>query len=294
VVPRIRALGVLLCYNDADILADAIEWLLINHHDLVVWDHGSTDATASVLDRYQSRIRERRFLEREFDFYQLYPAMSQNLIDNYIGEYDWISWPDQDELLEGPTRERSYYEYIGDVLASEYDWVQFRNFNFWFTSEDDPAIESPVERVRRYGLFDSCAPRVRAWRASSTNIRQFNHNPTNGKQYPVLFNLRHYPARSEEQMLRRLSIDRAGLQRGRLNTHYNTMNRQQDRIRIPPGALHRDDGCRELNPSPIFPWTTVYFAPEAGWRRAWTTVTSLFQRVRLRLSRLVRNRRGTP
>ena len=43
---RFKLLGVLLCYNDADILEDAILHLLEHNHDLVVWDHGSDDGTA--------------------------------------------------------------------------------------------------------------------------------------------------------------------------------------------------------------------------------------------------------
>ncbi len=39
-------LGVLLCYNDGDLLEDALRYLLNQEHHLVVWDHGSTDQTA--------------------------------------------------------------------------------------------------------------------------------------------------------------------------------------------------------------------------------------------------------
>ena len=44
-VAKPKALGVLLCYNDADILPEAIESLLNNNHELLVWDHGSDDGT---------------------------------------------------------------------------------------------------------------------------------------------------------------------------------------------------------------------------------------------------------
>src|SRR5271170_3372293 len=106
-VPMPKALGVLLCYNDADILPDAIESLLNNNHELLVWDHGSDDGTAGVLDRYASHIVGREFIPREFDFYEMYERMSKHLRKNYRRRYDWISWPDQDEILEGPARDKS-------------------------------------------------------------------------------------------------------------------------------------------------------------------------------------------
>ncbi len=255
---RPKALGVLLCYNDADVLPDAIEALLTNRHDLVVWDHGSNDDTARVLDRYVGHIRERKFIPRSFDFYKLYAAMSMHLIQTYRDEYDWISWPDEDEILEGPSRDRSYFDWLAEVVDSEFDWIQFRNFNFWFTEEDDPAIASPTKRVTRYCLFPDCSPRIRAWRASATNLRHFNHNPAEGRRYPAEFNLRHYPMRSEQQMMRRLSTDRADIERGSCNNHYRIMKGHIERLALPAHCLHKDDGRSELDQRVIFDWHSVY------------------------------------
>jgi hypothetical protein len=253
-----RALGVLLCYNDADILADAIQALTANGHDIVVWDHGSDDGTAEVLDRFRSCFRERRFIDRSFDFYNLYEAMSENLMNNYLRDYDWISWPDQDEILEGPDRTKSYYEFVTDVYNSEFDWVQFNNMNYWFTDLDDKEIVSPVRRIRHYSIFPDCAPRIRAWRASSTNSRHFNHNPPIGARFPVNFNLRHYSMRSAEQMERRLTKDRADLKRGGLNFHYANMNDCRDNLKISAELLHADNDATELNLTPKFDWRSIY------------------------------------
>ena len=263
---RPKALGVLLCYNDADILPDAIEALLNNNHELIVWDHGSDDGTAAVLDRYAAHCIERRFIPRSFDFYELYGEMSKNLLQNHCAHFDWISWPDQDEILEGPTRARSYYDYLTEVVNSEFDWVQFRNFNFWFTSEDNSNILSPAARIRRYCLFPDCAPRIRAWRASASNIRQFNHNPPEGKKHVLDFNLRHYPMRNAQQMLNRLNKDRAGLERNGMNYHYNNMQHNRAKLAIAADSLHFDDGKSELNPQVIFDWRLIYGRPNAGTR----------------------------
>ena len=94
-----RCLGVLLCYNDGDLLAESTSYLLEQNHDLIAWDHGSTDETPAILERFRPRLRELRHVPREFDFYELYETMSRHLIDNYVNDYYWISWPDQDEFL---------------------------------------------------------------------------------------------------------------------------------------------------------------------------------------------------
>jgi glycosyltransferase involved in cell wall biosynthesis len=260
----IRALGVFLCFNDGDLLQESLRYLLEQNHQLVVWDHGSTDQTPAVIDRFRNELVETRRIPREFDFYELYPAMSRHLIENYVRHYDWISWPDQDEFLEGPTRAKSYYESLREVFESPYDWIQFNNFNYWSTSADDQRCDKTVAKVRHYSLFPDCAPRIRAWRSTATNIREFNHNPPLGHPWPGSFNLRHYPMRSPEQMRKRVLSDRAGLRREGYNYHYENMARRLQALEISPRQLHCDDGHSELNPEPIFNWRTIYgYGPPA-------------------------------
>lgn len=253
----LKVLGVLLCYNDADILEDVIKYLISNKHNIIVWDHGSDDGTREILDKYDNILVERKYVPRTFDFYKLYQEMSQNLIDNYIDKYQWISWPDQDEILEGPDRRKSYYDYICEVYKSEYDWVKFNNFNYWFTSEDNISEVSPIKRIKRYCLFPDCAPRIRSWRAKVTNIREFNHNTLPGKMYPLFFNLRHYPMRTINQAKRRLNKDRAFIQRGNANYHYNNMKRNFKKVFIKPRNLFYDNG-NELKKEVIFNWRDIY------------------------------------
>jgi glycosyltransferase involved in cell wall biosynthesis len=257
-VSPLRCLGVLLCYNDGDLLEESISYLLEQQHDLIAWDHGSTDETPSVLERFRPQLREIRRVPREFDFYELYRAMSRHLIENYARDYDWISWPDQDEFLEGPARDRSYYEYLVEAHDSGVDWIAFRNFNFWFTEADNATVAEVTRRVRHYSLWPDCPPRIRAWRAPITNIREFNHNPLDGTPSPRPFNLRHYPMRSSSQMWARVLRDRAGLRRGEMNFHYENMGRRLESLRIAAADLHFDDGINDLDVDPIFDWRKIY------------------------------------
>lgn len=254
---RLRLLGVLLCYNDGDLVEDAVRYLRDQGHELVVWDHGSTDQTPEVLRTLRSELVELQTVPRSVDFYELYQAMSAHLREQYVPLYEWISWPDQDEFLEGPDRSRPYRGWLEEVVASPYDWIQFNNYNFWWTQSDDPNVERVVDRVRHYSLFADCGPRIRSWRASATNVREFNHNPPLGERYPQLFNLRHYPMRSAAQMSRRLQVDRAGLRRGGTNFHYDNMSSWPERLVIPAEKLHFDAGG-ELDPSVVFDWRSVY------------------------------------
>ena len=255
---RHRYLGVLLCYNDGDILEDAIRALLEANHHVVVWNHGSTDETANVLRHWRRELVEVTDIGREVDFYDMYPLMSKHLLANYVSRYDWLSWPDQDEILEGPSRCRSYREWLDEAVESRHAWIEFNDFVYWYTSADDHSIPSPLTRIRHYALAHHGSPKIRSWRASATNIRWFNHNRANGSKYPELFNLRHYPMRSAQQLQRRLSGDRAGLQRGPVNYHYENMKETLAAARISADDLHHDSGRGELNHEMKFDWKTIY------------------------------------
>jgi hypothetical protein len=255
---RSRLLGVLLCYNDGDILEDNIRNLLENGHDVLVWNHGSTDETSRVLNSLRGHLVEVTDISRSVDFYDMYPLMSKHVIENYAADYDWISWPDQDEILEGPTREKSYRAFLEEAVESPHNWIEFSDFVYWFTERDDPKVSSPCDRVRHYSLARHGPLKIRSWRASATNIRWFNHNKTTGTRVPERFNLRHYPMRSESQMKRRVSRDRANLRFGPVNYHYENMKASLATTRIRADELHYDDGRSELDPSTKFNWRDIY------------------------------------
>jgi hypothetical protein len=255
-----KMLGILLCYNDGDFLADSLEALLENGHHILAWDHGSNDETPQVLDKYEKHLLQRHFLPREFDFYGLYAHVSRHIIENFGTTYDWVSWPDMDEILEGPARDKSYPEYVEEVIDSGCTYVQFENFNYWFTSDDDWRIESPAKRIRYYGVRPDCAPRIRAWRADVTNERWFNHNALPGEKFPQNFKLRHYPMRTYEKAMRRLIADRHNLRREDANVHYEAMATHLDKLTIRPSRLHFDDGKSELSMDAIYPWEGMYRA----------------------------------
>jgi len=242
-----RFLGLLLCYNDDDILASVIEHLVANRHDVVVFNHGSEDDTDHIARAYLGRgVIDYQSLDRhEVPFLELYGVAGQYVQQRYGARYDWLSWPDQDEILEGPDLARPYHEQVSELMAAGHDWIEFENFVFWFTEADDETVRDPVERIRHYNLYQSASPRIRAWRMSCTNERRMgNSNPPDGSKSPGNFPLRHYPMRSIAQARRRAGHDRnqPGFQRGDKNWHYERFRDDEGTMLVPPEKLHRFDG----------------------------------------------------
>jgi hypothetical protein len=64
--------------------------------------------------------------------------------------------------------------------------------------------------------------------------------------------------RSAAQMRRRIHVDRANLQQGPVNFHYENMKTVESRLTIAAAALHYDDGRADLDPAMKFDWTSIY------------------------------------
>ncbi len=260
-----RFLALLLCYNDDDMLAPVIEHLVANRHDVVVLNHGSEDRTEEIALAYVGRgVIDYQWLNRdEVPFKGLYATAGRYVVATYGDRYDWLSWPDQDEILEGPDLARPYHEQVSDVLAAGHDWIEFLNFVFWYTEADDPAVVDPVARLRHYSLYRSASPRIRGWRMGCTNERKMgNANPPLGLQSPLRFPLRHYPMRSAVQARRRATHDRnqPGFQRGDKNWHYQRFREAEESLRVPAEKLHRFDGTA-LDPEVVWEF---YKRPDGG------------------------------
>ena len=71
------------------------------------------------------------------------------------------------------------------------------------------------------------------------------------------------PMRSNEQMLKRLEKDRANIQRGGANVHYNNMKQQIEKLYVKPSQLFLDDFISPLNPQKTINWRDIYFLTEA-------------------------------
>ena len=235
-----RFLGMLLCYNDADVLGPVIDHLVRNRHDVVVWNHGSEDDTESVARARLGRgVIEYQDVDRaEVPFRDLYGVASRYLTSAYGGRYDWLSWPDQDEILEGPELARPYHEQVTELLAAGFDWVEFENFVFWFTDEDDPASPTPSRAsagtTSRPPPRRACAPggsrsRTSAGSATRTRSRAASRPPTGRCGTTRCAAL--------EQARRRAHHDRnqEGFQFGDKNWHYERFREDERALARPFG-----------------------------------------------------------
>ncbi len=262
-------LAVILFHNDEEIVEEQINHMLSNKHDIIIFNHNSTDNTGDLIKKKaneHSEIKKIYDISKDIPFINngVFKYISQILIDDYSHKYDWITFVESDEFLEGPKRDKNYYEYLLDVSKTSSTYIQFDNMLFWFTVKDDPSIKSVRKRIKHYSYYRNCGPRIYAWKAKYTNIRRYNHNkPINAKKYPIHFNTCHYPFTSIHQMERKL-IGRSKLSNRMENSHYkklhNTISNEHKRRKliIEPKQLHYDDGSDLIKDDKIN-WYYIYF-----------------------------------
>lgn len=276
-----KCLAILLFHNEEDLVQEQIDYWTKNKHDIIIFNHNSNDNTQNIIVQNKNKLL--RYIEisddvqfknndvfKTISYYIIgrpinikHLKQSNPKINDFREEYDWISFPESDEFLEGPDRTKSYYEHLCDIHKNKnINGIIFRNIVFWFTEKDDQNIKKIRDRIKHYCYKQNCGIRVYAWRANLMNIREWNHNlPKDTKmENMVTFNTCHYEMRSEKQMINKIK-DRINSVNGNMNHHYGEfhklMKNNYEKLIINSNQLHYDDG-NDLIIDNKFDWTYLF------------------------------------
>lgn len=279
-----KLLSVLLFHNDEDIVEDQIRYYHdLNKHDLIVFNHNSNDNTQNIINHFKDKIlciynlNEKVIFADNKVHVNIYNILLNNYsnIDfknitlsndkyrnfNFSKEYDWISFPESDEFLEGPNRDKLFYEHLID-LDKKVCKIAYDNYVFWFTEKDNFNIKSPIERIKHYSILKKCGTRIYTWRGKDTICRGFGHGNRQDKSSEITrWKTRHYEIRSKEHMSKKLN-DRKNVARGSINGHYtrmyNKFQNNKDYGIIDPLKLNYDNGRDELNDEEKIDWSIFH------------------------------------
>ena len=242
-----KFLAVILFHDDEEIVEEQINYMIYNNHDIIIFNHNSKDNTQDIINKLSkkhSEIIKTYYLDSSIPFKNngVFEHISNILIEQYANKYDWISFIESDEFLEGPKRDKKYYEYLLDVSKTEYTYIQFDNILFWPTNNIDESIKSVRERIKYYSWFKNCGPRIYAWKSKYTNIREWNHNPpSNGDKYPIHFNTCHYPFTSKNKILDKLKDRVVNSKDDGTNSHYKKLFENKNNVILDEKLLHYDN-----------------------------------------------------
>lgn len=291
----IKCLAVLLFHNDEDLVEEQINYYkYLNNHDLIVFNHNSTDNTSNIIEKYKNDILCIYTLTSEINFKKnevhetIYKILMGNdninknaiSISNNIGFnidykniYDWISFPESDEFIEGPDRTKSYYDHLKDLHENKkINYIYFTTYTYWFTEKDDIDKKLVTKRLKYYcinilGLNgNTSGNKIYAWRANKTKIRMFGHGSISEDEHEMVkWKTRHYEFRSKKQFQNKIQdrVNLIDIQKGnkQYNSHYYQLYKDymnNNIYDIKSSDLHYDNGNDELSKDPIFNWKIVY------------------------------------
>jgi len=126
--------------------------------------------------------------------------------------YDWYIHVDADEIRCSPWSELTLLDAIKRVDAAGFNVINFKLFNFRMTTIDkkNNTIEENMEYYSKAEYFNG--KQLKAWKrddgvdlASEAGHHVKIKNP---KVFPIRFILKHYPARTEAQSVKKILIER--------------------------------------------------------------------------------------
>ncbi len=186
-----RCLGVVICDGTENALPDAIEDLLKQRHEVLVWDCGSNSIADELIRKYSGSLLEYRKVPQSIDSWSQQLDIAEYVRSNYAANFDWISLSDRCRILEGPRRERSYFDCVRAVFNSPYDYILFDDYLFC-SDEQGQDSSAPNQPPKKYRLCLEKGKRIYAWRSHLTDAALVGSDARSGKAFPIVFNARHY------------------------------------------------------------------------------------------------------
>lgn len=245
-------LAIVPCYNEVDIIETTIGKLLGQGIDVHCIDNHSTDGTWELINKeFGSLIQIERFPDNPLDYYAWWQILERMDAIASAAPHDWILHVDADEQLEPSISDLSLLDMIAIADSSGFDTLDCTLLDFRPITEKQLELPTMFQFAQRPGAQQL----QRGWRNRRSRVGLADTGghaltvPT--RIFPFNLVLRHYPLRSREQAIRKLTIDRGDrLQKERLeknwHVHYDNYNAEHRFIWDSKALAHWDwDSTRE-------------------------------------------------
>ncbi|MDH3729585.1 MAG: glycosyltransferase family 2 protein [Acidimicrobiia bacterium] len=240
-----KILGVIMAYNEADIVAYAARSLIGAEFDEVhLFDHGSSDATIDAAR--EAGIEHVHHIKRSVPFQRVWPTIS-SWINKQALNFEWVVWQAADEVLRPPEDVPLHRSHIERAAGNRYRVIEPKMRLYWPNVADDPAEPDIVKRLRHYRWVTSPIRHSnhipRCWEIGLTGgmPRGLHRRPSRWAKKAVRINrnnwiLEHRPIRTEEQGRQKVLKDRRP-QPGHPQDQYRKLRkrlvRDDERIALP-------------------------------------------------------------
>jgi glycosyltransferase involved in cell wall biosynthesis len=211
-----KVCAIISIYNEEDIIEQSLNRLISSGIDIYIIDNGSTDSSGKICERYIDRgvinVERLEFFENGVSVYNWTKLLRHKENISKLLDYDWFIHADADEIRESPWSDLSLKEAIDIVDKSGYNLINFKLYNFLLYEgiRNTGNFEQDFDRYTTAQKFNSM--QVKAWK-KTPSIDLVTHGGhlaliDNPKLYPLRFILKHYPARSIAQAVKKINLER--------------------------------------------------------------------------------------
>ena len=264
--------GLMLLRDEADIIAESLTHLLTWIDVLHIYDLGSTDETWTIVQDFAARDSRILPFKHEPTVYQdsLRCIMFDELRSGFA-KGDWILKIDADEFYPVPPP-----QFVKERLRPEEGMVHLQWYFFRLTTDEANAYESGdiqiavdrkrsiMARRRYYKVSQYSEPRMFRYR-STMRWPSKNHWPYNAgflayERLPIL----HYPHRDPQQLIRRLALRSAMMQRNATAGGHWKTNEWQSELVDPHTGIAL--GMQKEKPEGLAGYNSIDSGPLIYWK----------------------------
>lgn len=222
VAPAKRALAIVSCYNDADIIIETTRHLIEQGVFIHFLDNWSTDITWTLLEKLKSAFPQQIVTLERFpadgpsDSWSWHGMLQRKHDISMEAPFDWFFHYDSDELRVSPWPGITLAQAINFVDSLGYNAIDHTVLNFRATRDGFDAKKSPEEFFTHFEFAvnssDHC--QIKGW---AKRDRPFDLTSSGGHQaefderkvFPLNFLNKHYSLRSTTHAQTKLFTERA-------------------------------------------------------------------------------------
>jgi hypothetical protein len=199
-------------YNESDILAETIRFLIEQGVHVHIIDNWSTDGSWEIAGSFPvMQVSKERFpAEGPSDHFELYKQCEYSEQLSKQLPYDWFLHYDADELKYTPWKNVSLQQAISFVDDLGYNAIDFTVLDFRYTTDKD-AVSVNIEHNNtwfEFGKRPGHFRQVKCWKKQEQldlkNTAGHNVEFPGINVYPIKFLNKHYSLRSKEQARKKL------------------------------------------------------------------------------------------
>jgi glycosyltransferase involved in cell wall biosynthesis len=210
-----RIVAILAVRNEALYLSRCLTHLASQQIESCIIDNSSTDATIEIAESFLKQGVFKIFRMPYLGYYDWTGLLKAK--ENLSREIkaDWFIHCDADEIREAPKPFKNLHDGIIEVDRQGYNAINFDEFVFLPTSDDECFERTDYVALMRYYYFFEAAPlrRINAWKKSIHPVDLVNsggHAITfkNRKVFPENFIMRHYMVLSRQHAINKYNKNR--------------------------------------------------------------------------------------